>query len=323
MVLTLINKVPPQSLILSPMAGFSDLPFRLIAREMGSALSISEFAPAISIPHRTMEETRRLKFNTTERPMIHQIFGNDTQHFVRAVEHIAGEKMQPDGIDVNMGCSVKKVAHKGSGAGLLKDLDQAGKIVNALVRLNLFPVSAKIRLGWDTDSRNYIDTARMLESEGAWAVFVHGRTRRQGYSGEADWDAIGEVATAVDIPVFGNGDIQNYEQAMGRIKNYGVYGVLIGRAARGNPWIFSGEGKEDLSYNERLPLILRHLELMQEFYGSEEAAKLFRKHLALYLGDLEIFHEHKNALYSAQTTPELSQTLTRTTKAFSQKLSIN
>jgi tRNA-dihydrouridine synthase len=173
------------------------------------------------------------------------------------------------------------------------------------------PISAKIRLGWDHDSLNYMEFSEMLESEGVWAIAVHGRTRQMGYTGSADWERIGEIARARQIPIFGNGDVKTLAEAYERIKTYGVAGVYIGRAAIGNPWIFSGIDKADLSYAQRLPVILRHLDDMAKFYGDALAAVLMRKHLTQYTRDLPVYSTLKPEMYRKTSAVELKDFLLR------------
>jgi len=291
------------------MAGYSDLPYRLIAREMGSAVSFTEFSPAVTVTHKPVQEQKRIVFHESERPVIVQLFGNEPAQFVRAALYLAETDFRPEGIDINMGCSVQRVSSRGSGAGLLKNIPLAARIASELVKLNLFAISAKIRLGWDDASKNYLEVATALESEGVRTVSVHARTKSQGYKGSADWDAIGEVAQKVKIPVFGNGDLQSHEDAQTRIRQHRLRGALIGRAAMGNPWIFLGKNKSDMALSERLPTIRRHLSLMADFYGSAMAARLFRKHLTAYLSDLDISPQLRSKLFSAVTAEGLRSCL--------------
>lgn len=306
---SLFEKMGPSKLVLSPMAGYSDSPYRKLCREMGSAISISEF---VSTEHLFRSHPRAIKlfrYEEAERPVVFQVFGNDPEIIVRGVSRVL--HLNPDGIDVNMGCSVKNVSGRGSGAGLLRCPDKSRTIIRRLVAETGLPISAKIRLGWDHDSLNYMEFSEMLESEGVWTIAVHGRTRQMAYTGLADWDRIGEIARARKIPIFGNGDVKTPAQAYERINTYGLAGVYIGRAAIGNPWIFAGIDKADLSYTERLPVMLRHLDDMAKFYGDALAAVLMRKHLTQYTRDLPIYSFLKPEMYRKTSAAELKDFLLR------------
>ncbi|MCR9141687.1 MAG: tRNA-dihydrouridine synthase family protein [bacterium] len=289
---------------LSPMAGFSDSPYRRICRRQGAGFSFTEFISAENVRLGSPEALALFRFVPEERPILFQIFGNN----LAALEYAAqvAEELGPDVLDINMGCSVKTVAHKGSGAGMLRDVANTARIMERLVRAVQIPVTAKIRLGWDDRSRNYRDLTRALVDSGVAMISVHGRTKAMGYTGLADWDAIGEIAADLPIPVLGNGDVAGLLQAREYRRRYGVAGVLIGRAAIGNPWIFNERygnarnqdfaGESDGCVNAANPaiaagvpdeatvieLMLEHLDAMLEFYG-ERGLVLFRKHAARYL----------------------------------------
>ncbi|RPJ48007.1 MAG: tRNA-dihydrouridine synthase family protein, partial [Chloroflexi bacterium] len=194
-------------LILSPMDGYSDLPFRALARSLGSAMSYTEFISAIDVTggrHPHME--RKLKYLESERPVVFQIFDDDPDRLVRAALKL--RPRNPDIIDINMGCSAKCVSGRGAGAGLLRTPEKIAQIFSRLTRELDIPITGKIRLGWDDTSRNYLDTARIIEDNGGSLIAVHGRTKAQGYTGTADWDAIAEVRQAVSVPVIANGDVK-------------------------------------------------------------------------------------------------------------------
>ncbi len=267
--------------ILSPMAGISDSPYRQITRKAGSAFSFTEFVSTDGISRNSRKSIDLFRFHSSERPIFFQIFGNKLEVVTEAARII--EDLGPDVIDLNMGCSVSKVAHKGSGAGLLKNPIYAGKIIESMSKVVKLPVTAKIRLGWDHNSLNYKEVAHILQESGAKAISVHGRTKSMGYSGKADWDAIGELKSIAKVPIFGNGDIQNFSEAKKRISESGVDAVLIGRAAIGNPWIFSGIDKSTLDFSEIKKVIILHLNLMLDFYGEDRGLILFRKHVSKYL----------------------------------------
>lgn len=271
-------------LILSPMAGFSDHPYRLICREYGSAMSYTEFAFANSILHGNRPTMRLLEYDPAERPVVMQLFGNDEDKVEQAARKI--EQLGADIIDLNLGCSAPRVLARGGGASLLKEPVKIGRILARLRRALSTPVTAKIRLGWDEDSLNYMHVARILEENGAAAIAVHGRTQAQNYDAPANWDAIAQVKQAAHVPVIGNGDV-NCVADIERIKQHtGCDGVMIGRAAVGNPWIFERRELDQVTLSERVRLIRRHLRLMIDFYGPERGPINFRKHAIRYLRGL-------------------------------------
>lgn len=217
---------------LAPMAGYSDMPFRRICRRFGSALSYTEFVSTDAMVRENVRTLQMLRFAEDERPVIFQIFGYDVDTIVEAALRL--EVLRPDGIDLNLGCSVPKVAHKGSGAALLQNPEKIGVIIEAMVKRLRVPVSAKMRIGW-SDFGQAVDIARRIEDAGASMLAVHGRTADQRYTGRADWSVIGAIREAVKIPLLGNGDIESRADAEERMRRYGVDGILIGRAAHGNP----------------------------------------------------------------------------------------
>lgn len=268
-------------LILSPMAGFSDIPFRLICKEFGMAMSYTEVISMDGVLWKNKKTLKLLEFTPNERPVIFQILGNDEDKIVEACRRL--EQLRPDIIDVNMGCSVSDIAGKGAGAGLLKDPAKIGRIFHKLSKTLRVPVTGKIRLGWDDKSRNYLEVARILEDNGASLIAVHGRTRSQFFYGKADWNAIAEVKQAVKIPVIGNGDVRCVSD-IARIKRVtGCDGVMIGRAAIGHPWIFQLKDRDQVSAIDKAELIRRHLTLMLEHYGHDIGVVLFRKHATKYI----------------------------------------
>ncbi len=295
--------------ILSPMSGFSDLPFRALCREFGSAMSYTEFVAVESILHNNPKAAKRLEYDPAERPVTFQIFGNDVVLMREAALKI--QDLGPDIIDINMGCSARTVAGRGAGAGLLRTPDKIAQIFSVLTRTLAVPVTGKIRLGWDENSLNYLEIARILEDNGAAAIAVHGRTKVQAYTGRANWDAIAEVKQAVNIPVIGNGDIQTVED-VARIKAHtGCDAVMIGRAAIGNPWIFAGKNFADVTLDDRVALIRRHLQAMLDFYGPERGLVLFRKHVVKYTRGLYGGSRVRAKLVRCNTVEEFVDILTR------------
>lgn len=272
-------------LILSPMAGYSDLPFRLICHELGSAMNYTEFVAANAVEVRAPSQMKRLEFHDSEWPLTMQLFDNDVGRLVRAAQ--VCEELGASIVDINMGCSVKNVAGRGAGAGLLRTPQRIAEIFATLSRTLTIPVTGKIRLGWDDSALNYLDIARILEENGAALIAVHGRTKAQAYHGEADWEAIAHVKQAVSVPVVGNGDVSSPEEIEQRFAESGVDAIMIGRAAIGNPWIFQRKAWWAVTPEEKAALIRRHFGLMLDFYGAERGLLNFRKHVVKYIRGTE------------------------------------
>jgi tRNA-dihydrouridine synthase B len=290
-------------LILSPMAGFSDIPFRLICREFGMSMNYTEVISMDGILWKNQKTFKLLNYLPAERPVIFQILGNDEDKIVEACRVI--EQLGPDIIDVNMGCSVSDIAGKGAGAGLLKDPAKIGRIFNKLTKALHVPVTGKIRLGWDNKSQNYLEVARILEENGASLIAVHGRTRSQFFNGKADWQAIAEVRQTVKIPVLGNGDVKCVAD-IERIKyDTGCNGVMIGRAAIGHPWIFQHKDRDQVSYQDKIELIQRHLSHMLEYYGQDIGVILFRKHAVKYIMGMPNATELRPHLVTCNSSGEI------------------
>lgn len=276
-------------LVLAPMSGFNDQPFRRLCQSYGAALTYTGLLAANSILHGEYKYGNRrtdemLRLHPDEHPLVCQLFGSD-----ETVLEIAARKILPlrmDVIDVNMGCAKYKIIRGGSGAALLRDASKMGSIMRRLSQTLPLPVTGKIRLGWDDDdklNRHYLDLAHILEDNGAAMVAVHGRTANQGYKGEADWNAIAEIKQTLNVPVLASGDVKCAADIQ-RIKAHtGCDGIMIGRAAIGNPWIFQRLDRADVSWSDRLPVVLQHLESMLVFHGSYHGLHRFRKHLRGYL----------------------------------------
>ncbi len=266
--------------ILAPMDGFSDWPFRSLCRELGSALSYTEFVNAREVPANGKYVRDKLRFTEDERPIVFQLYGDDPDEIVRAALQV--QALQPDAIDINMGCPAKSIANRGAGVGLMRTPLKVARIFRRLSRMLQIPVTGKIRLGWE-DCRTYRLIARVVEENGGQALAVHARTREQGYSGRADWDAIAEIRQLLSIPLIGNGDVQTPED-IARMRNYtGCDAVMIGRAAIGNPWIFAGLRREAVSLEQLESLVREHLRRNLAFYGPELGLVLFRKHAVQYI----------------------------------------
>ncbi|MGD0877532.1 MAG: tRNA-dihydrouridine synthase family protein [Anaerolineales bacterium] len=266
--------------ILAPMDGFSDWPFRSLCSALGSAMSYTEFVRAEFIVRAFDHMLTRFTYEEPERPVVFQIYGDDPDEIVKAALRI--QDLSPDIIDINMGCPSKTVANRGAGVGLMRTPLKVARIFRKLSASLDVPVTGKIRLGWD-EQRNYRLIARIVEENGGAAIAVHGRTKEQGYRGQADWDAIAEVKAAVRIPVIGNGDVKSAAD-INRLKQYtGCEAVMIGRAAVGNPWIFSRLERAQVTPEMVHQMVCQHLERNVAFYGPHKGLILFRKHAMQYL----------------------------------------
>jgi len=294
-------------LILSPMDGYSDLPFRGLARRLGSAMSYTEFINAIDVLFGHPHLEQRLTFLESERPVVFQIFDDDPDRLVQAAHKL--RKRNPDVIDVNMGCSARSVSGRGAGAGLLRAPEKIAQIFNRQTRELDIPITGKIRLGWDDASRNYLQVARIIEDNGGQMIAVHGRTKKQGYTGLADWDAIAEVRQAVSIPVIANGDVKTVAD-IDRIKAHtGCNAVMIARAAIGNPWIFSRLDRERVPVATLRETMLIHLSSMLEFYGPDRGLVLFRKYAARYLSPYGLEGDFRQTLMPSETPEQFTRLL--------------
>lgn len=274
--------------ILAPMAGVTDLPFRLLCREQGAGLLCMEMVSAKAI-HFGNKNTRALmEIHPQEKPVSLQLFGSDPDLMAEIAAQIEEEPF--DILDINMGCPVPKVVNNGEGSALLKNPALVREIVTKVSRAIKKPLTVKIRKGFDDTCVNAVEIARILEDSGAAAVAVHGRTREQYYSGRADWDIIRQVKEAVSIPVIGNGDVDSPEKAEAMFRETGCDGVMIGRASRGNPWIFhqlntyfeSGKVEKKPELSEVKDMILRHASLLLEKKGAYTGMREMRKHVAWY-----------------------------------------
>jgi len=267
-------------LYLAPMAGVSDKIFRQLCKEYGADVLTTEFVSAEGIFRRNERTREYLDFDEIERPIGVQLFGADAAHMAEAAKQVV-DWVRPDFVDLNFGCPVNKVVCKNGGSALLKDCPTLANVADSVVRaIAPLPTTAKIRIGWDSDSVNAVRVAKILADCGISALTVHGRTRAQGYSGAADWNMIGEVAAAVSIPVIGNGDLTTAAEVATRRRETGIAGAMIGRAAMSAPWIFretkayfaSGEIVDPPTLGEQWKLILRHCDSIVREWGAEEAA---------------------------------------------------
>jgi tRNA-dihydrouridine synthase B len=266
--------------MLAPMDGFSDWPFRSLCSALGSAMSYSEFVRAEFIVRAFEHMLPRFTYEEAERPVAFQIYGDDPDEILKAALRV--QELSPDIIDINLGCPAKTVANRGAGVGLMRTPLKVARIFHDLSAALGVPLTGKIRLGWE-DFRSYTLIARIIEENGGAAVAVHGRTKEQGYSGQADWDAIAEVKAAVSIPVIGNGDVKTVADIERMKTHTGCDAVMIGRAAVGNPWIFSRLERTQVTPGMVHQMVRQHMERNVAFYGPHKGLMLFRKHAMQYL----------------------------------------
>ncbi|HEU0294406.1 MAG TPA: tRNA-dihydrouridine synthase family protein [Anaerolineales bacterium] len=267
-------------MVLAPMDGYSDWPFRSICRALGSAMSYTEFVKVEKILSRSKEPAKRLYYEGVERPITFQIYGDDPELILRAA--LIVEQLNPDIIDINMGCPAKSIADRGAGVGMMPTPLKIARTFRKLTSTLKVPVTGKIRLGWD-GNKNYRLIARIVEEEGGSLIAIHGRTKEQRYSGNADWDAIAEVKSLVKIPVIGSGDVRSVADIQ-RMKQYThCDAVMIGRGAIANPWIFAGYDREQVPPELLHQTVREHLQKSIQFYGEEDGQRLFRKYAVQYL----------------------------------------
>lgn len=310
-------ELPDFPLLLAPMEDVSDPPFRIVCKENGADLMYTEFISSEGLIRDAIKSRRKLDIFEYERPVGIQIFGGDEESLALAAKIV--DVTNPDLLDINFGCPVKKVAGKGAGAGVLKDLDLMVRLTDAVVKATRLPVTVKTRLGWDETSKNIEEVAERLQDVGIKALSIHGRTRAQMYKGEADWTLIGKVKNnpRINIPIFGNGDIDSPQKAVEYKNRYGVDGVMIGRAAIGYPWIFreikhyiqTGELMAPPSVEERVQVCRQHLRKSIEWKGPIVGINEMRRHYANYLKGLPGIKDYRNRLVTLKTMEEVEAVL--------------
>lgn len=285
-----IGNVPIQGkAILAPMAGVSDIAYRLLAKEHGASMVCTEMVSAMGIKYKNERTHELLRMEAVEHPVSMQIFGSNPEAIALGAKVVADAGA--DIVDINMGCPVKKVVSSGDGSALMKTPDLAARVAEAAVKAVDVPVTVKMRIGWDDDHINVVDFAKRIESTGVAAVAVHGRTREQMYMGRADWSYIKAVKDSLSIPVIGNGDVWTPEDALRMMQETGCDAVMIGRGAQGNPWIFertnhylrTGELRPEPTYLERLDMLLKHFELLCRYKGAALGVREIRTHAGWYM----------------------------------------
>src|SRR5436190_14629073 len=310
-------QLPDFPLLLAPMEDVSDPPFRAVCKDNGADLMFSEFISSEGLIRDAMKSKMKLDFSEEERPFGIQIFGGDEEAMALSAKIV--EAVQPDLVDINFGCPVKKVVSKGAGAGVLKDLPLMTRLTEAVVKSTSLPVTVKTRLGWDDEHRNIEEVAERLQDVGIKALAIHGRTRTQMYKGEADWSLIGRVKNnpRIHIPIFGNGDIDSPEKAVEYKDRYGVDGIMIGRAAIGYPWIFNeikhfvktGEHLPAPTIADRISVCRKHLQKSVEWKNTVVGINEMRRHYSNYLKGLTNIKEFRNRLVTLRTEEEINEVL--------------
>ena len=299
-------------LILSPMDDITDMPFRSLCKPYGVDMLITEFIAADGIIREADKSRKKMTFSENERPIAVQIFGHDESSLLQSLEFV--ETVKPDFIDINWGCPVKKVAGRGAGSGILKDIPKMIAITDAIVKKSKLPVTVKTRIGYEETNKPIVEVAERLQDVGVQALSIHGRTKTQMYKGDADWTLIGKVKEnqRMTIPVFGNGDVTSAEVALEKKNRYGVDGILIGRGAIGNPWIFeqtkrliSGLPQREISIAERVEVCKKHLLAAIDWKGERTAVMEMRKHYGGYFKGIPDFKQFRIPLVTYSTLDEL------------------
>ena len=304
-------------LLLAPMEDVSDPPFRALCKQHGADLMYTEFISSEGLIRDAAKSMQKLDIYEYERPIGIQIFGSDLEPMIQSAEIV--EATNPDILDINFGCPVKKVACKGAGAGILQDIPKMVLLTQAVVKATKLPVTVKTRLGWNDDTKYIVEVAERLQDVGIQAISIHGRTRAQMYKGEADWTLIREVKEnpRIHIPVFGNGDIDTPQKALEYKTKYGVDGVMVGRASIGYPWIFreikhflaTGETLPPPQLSERVDAALQHLKMGLEWKGQRLGVVEMRRHYANYFRGMHGFKEHRIRLVTEEDPDTIIQLL--------------
>jgi len=311
-------------LLLAPMEDVSDPPFRALCKEGGADVVYTEFISSEGLIRDAAKSVQKLDIYEKERPVGIQIFGANLDSMMRAVEIV--EATQPDIIDINFGCPVKKVVCKGAGAGILKDIPLMVKLTEAMVKRTRLPITVKTRLGWDHESIKIVEVAERLQDVGCAALSIHGRTRAQMYKGEADWRPIAEVKNnpRMHIPIFGNGDVNTPERALEMKDQYGLDGAMIGRASIGNPWFFNqvkyfmktGTHLSEPSVADRVSVARRHLEMAVDWKGEVLGVLETRRHYTNYFKGLDNFKPYRTRMVTSNRSEEVFQVCDEVLEAY-------
>ena len=304
-------------LLLAPMEDVSDPPFRALCKENGADIVYTEFISSEGLIRDAAKSIKKLDIYKNERPVGIQIFGSNLESMLKSIEIV--ENTNPDIIDINYGCPVKKVVCKGAGAGILKDIPLMVKLTKEMVKKTKLPVTVKTRLGWDESSVKIVEVAERLQDVGIAAISIHGRTRSQMYKGKADWTLISDVKNnpRMKIPVFGNGDVDSPEAALKMKNKFGLDGAMIGRASIGNPWIFNqikhyfkfGEKLEEPRIIDKIDIVKRHFEMSVKWKGPKLAIYETRKHYGRYFKGIENIKKFKIKLISSNSVEDVMATL--------------
>ena len=320
-------ELPRFPLLLAPMEDVSDPPFRALCKEQGADVVYTEFISSEGLIRNAAKSTKKLDIYTKERPVGIQIFGSNLDSMLGAVDIV--EKTNPDIIDINYGCPVKKVVCKGAGAGILKDIPLMVSLTKEIVKRTSLPVTVKTRLGWDEKSIKIVEVAERLQDVGIKAISIHGRTRAQMYKGDADWTQIAAIKNnpRMHIPVFGNGDVNSPEKAKEMRDDYGLDGAMIGRASIGNPWFFdqvkhylsTGNKKEEPGISDKARMAKRHLEMAVKWKGEVLGVLETRRHYGNYFKGVANFKETKSRILNEKDPIKIFHELDEIIHTFSQK----
>jgi nifR3 family TIM-barrel protein len=320
-------ELPEFPLLLAPMEDVSDPPFRALCKEQGADVVYTEFISSEGLIRNAAKSTQKLDIYTKERPVGIQIFGSNLDSMLGAVDIV--EKTNPDIIDINYGCPVKKVVCKGAGAGILKDIPLMVSLTKEIVKRTSLPVTVKTRLGWDEKSIKIVEVAERLQDVGIKAISIHGRTRAQMYKGDADWTQIAAIKNnpRMHIPVFGNGDVNSPEKAKEMRVDFGLDGAMIGRASIGNPWFFdqvkhylnTGNKKEEPGISDKARMAKRHLEMAVKWKGEVLGVLETRRHYGNYFKGVANFKETKSRILNEKDPIKIFHELDEIIHTFSQK----
>ena len=310
-------QLPQFPLLLAPMEDVSDPPFRAVCKDNGADVMYTEFISSEGLIRDAIKSRKKLEIFEEERPIGIQIFGGDEEAMALSSKIVS--TVEPDLVDINFGCPVKKVVSKGAGAGVLKDIDLMVRLTDAVVKSTSLPVTVKTRLGWDDNTKNIEEVAERLQDVGIQAISIHGRTRSQMYKGHSDWSLIAKVKNnpRIKIPVFGNGDIDSPQKALEYKNKYGIDGIMIGRAAIGYPWIFNeikyfmatGQVPAPPTIAQRVAVIKKHLQKSVEWKGNITGILEMRRHYANYLKGLPNIKEYRNKLVTLKEVEEIETVL--------------